>query len=127
VDKSIHYQKALRREIEMMKYMNHPNIIRLYDALKDDRFLYLMLEYSCIGDLEKYIRTKPGQKLTQEETHHFMQEIGTFHLFSFCFLLSFHKAFLSIDWWVFVAKALKFLRSHNIVHRFVIKHITIKH
>jgi serine/threonine protein kinase len=70
----------------MMKFMNHPNIIRLYDAVKDDRYLYLILEYSCIGDLEKYIQTKTGQRLTLEESHHFMQEIGTFHLCCFCFL-----------------------------------------
>jgi serine/threonine protein kinase len=90
VDKSTHHQRALRREIEMMKYMNHPNIIRLYDAVKDDRYLYLMLEYSCIGDLEKYIKTKTDGRLTQEEAHHFMKEI---------------------------ANALKFLRSRKIVHR----------
>jgi serine/threonine protein kinase len=76
INKPQTYKRALHREVDMMKYMNHPNIIRLYDAVKDEQHLYLILEYSSLGDLEKYIVNVKSGKLTEEEAHSFMIEIG---------------------------------------------------
>lgn len=39
------------REIIMMKLMNHPNIIRIYDVFEGERELYLVLEYVEGGEL----------------------------------------------------------------------------
>jgi serine/threonine protein kinase len=34
----------VRKEIQIMGELNHPNIVRLYDVLEDEEFIYLVLE-----------------------------------------------------------------------------------
>ncbi|XP_069115952.1 serine/threonine-protein kinase SIK3-like isoform X2 [Argopecten irradians] len=39
------------REIEIMKLLKHPNIIRLYQVMQTDRMLYLVTEYASGGEI----------------------------------------------------------------------------
>lgn len=41
----------VNREIEMLRAMDHPNIVRLYATCEDDRFLYLVMELCEGGEL----------------------------------------------------------------------------
>ncbi|OBZ67823.1 Serine/threonine-protein kinase HSL1 [Grifola frondosa] len=43
------------REITMMKLMNHPNIMRIYDVYEGDKELYLILEYVEGGELFDFL------------------------------------------------------------------------
>ncbi|CAK9030969.1 unnamed protein product [Durusdinium trenchii] len=54
--KRIEKSKALsledvNREIEMLRVMDHPNIVRLYATYEDERFLYLVMELCEGGEL----------------------------------------------------------------------------
>jgi len=40
-----------RREIELMKMMDHPNIIKLYESFEDHRNIYLVMELCAGGEL----------------------------------------------------------------------------
>ncbi|TFK34507.1 kinase-like domain-containing protein [Crucibulum laeve] len=42
---------SVYREIAMMKLMNHPNIVRIYDVYESERELFLVLEYIDGGEL----------------------------------------------------------------------------
>ena len=46
---------GIDREITMMKLMNHPNIIRIYDVYEGDNELYLILEYVEGGELYDFL------------------------------------------------------------------------
>jgi serine/threonine protein kinase len=46
---------GIDREIIMMKLMNHPNIMRIYDVYEDDKELYLILEYIEGGELFDFL------------------------------------------------------------------------
>lgn len=46
---------GIDREIIMMKLMNHPNIMRIYDVYEGDRELYLILEYIEGGELFDFL------------------------------------------------------------------------
>ena len=46
---------GIDREITMMKLMNHPNIIRIYDVYEGDNELYLILEYVEGGELYDFV------------------------------------------------------------------------
>ena len=45
----------LRREIEIMKEIDHPNIIRLFEVFEDDHSLFLVLEYFAAGDFLEFL------------------------------------------------------------------------
>ena len=55
------------REITMMKLMNHPNIMRLYDVFEGDKELFLVLEYVEGGELFDFLvnrgRLPPNEAL----------------------------------------------------------------
>ncbi|OHT00050.1 hypothetical protein TRFO_33341 [Tritrichomonas foetus] len=44
------------KEIEALKGLNHPNIIKIFEYFVDDRFLYMVLENCPYGSLSDYIR-----------------------------------------------------------------------
>ena len=46
---------GIDREIIMMKLMNHPNIMRIYDVYEGDKELYLILEYVEGGELFDFL------------------------------------------------------------------------
>jgi serine/threonine protein kinase len=46
---------GIDREITMMKLMNHPNIMRIYDIYEGDKELYLILEYVEGGELFDFL------------------------------------------------------------------------
>ena len=45
------YEKHLRREIAVMKLLNHANVMQLYDVLQTGKNIYMVLEFFDGGDL----------------------------------------------------------------------------
>ena len=58
----IENQKFLNRfkmEINLMKKLNHINIVNLYDTIEKDEYLYLIMEYCKYGDLRNFLKKRP--------------------------------------------------------------------
>ncbi|KAG6830537.1 hypothetical protein H0H87_007735 [Tephrocybe sp. NHM501043] len=53
--KSDKQRLGIDREITMMKLMNHPNIMRIYDVYEGDKELFLVLEYVEGGELFDFL------------------------------------------------------------------------
>ncbi|GAW03545.1 CAMK CAMKL GIN4 protein kinase [Lentinula edodes] len=53
--KSKKHSLGIEREITMMKLMNHPNILRIYDVYEGPKELFLVLEYVEGGELFDYL------------------------------------------------------------------------
>jgi protein-serine/threonine kinase len=51
-------RKLFFREIDILKMLNHPNIVRLYDVTENDMYMFLIMVYVEGGDLFPYISTK---------------------------------------------------------------------
>lgn len=49
-DRDFHFQQ-LRAEIEVMKSMNHPNIIRFYEVFENETDLFIVMEMCAGGEL----------------------------------------------------------------------------
>mmetsp|Transcript_19273 Transcript_19273/g.48217 ORF Transcript_19273/g.48217 Transcript_19273/m.48217 type:complete len:473 (+) Transcript_19273:418-1836(+) len=49
--KNIKNERRFREEIKLMKAMDHPNIIRLYETFEDHKNIYLILEMCTGGEL----------------------------------------------------------------------------
>ena len=56
--------KMLQNELEVMKRMDHPNIVKLYETFEDKRNLYLIMELCAGGELfERIVKTKRFTRL----------------------------------------------------------------
>ncbi|XP_041565551.1 MAP/microtubule affinity-regulating kinase 3-like [Drosophila elegans] len=50
--------ERLYREVEIMKLLNHPNIVRLFHVIESERTLYLVMEYASRGELFDHLVKK---------------------------------------------------------------------
>ena len=66
---------GIEREIVIMKLIDHPNIMRLYDVWETSTELYLILEYVEGGELFDYL-CKRGRLSTPEALGYFQQIIA---------------------------------------------------
>ncbi|KAG6336391.1 hypothetical protein ID866_2711 [Astraeus odoratus] len=66
-------RRAIDKEVILMKLMDHPNILRLYDVFQGDRELYLVLEYVEGGELFDFIVNRG--RLHPLDTLAFFQQI----------------------------------------------------
>ncbi|KAI9487825.1 MAG: kinase-like domain-containing protein [Benjaminiella poitrasii] len=68
-------EKAVKREIAVMKLINHPNIMSLLDVidLSDSPNLYLILEYVQGGELFEHLVSKG--RLSEPEARKYFQQI----------------------------------------------------
>jgi serine/threonine protein kinase len=55
------YKDSIKRETKIMKNLDHPNIVTLYDTIIDDATdnIYLVLEYFERGDFSKFLKKRP--------------------------------------------------------------------
>ncbi|KAI8337592.1 kinase-like domain-containing protein, partial [Chlamydoabsidia padenii] len=69
-------ERAVKREIAVMKLIQHPHIVRLIDVIdvQDSSNLYLILEYVQGGELFEYLITK-GRLSEKDARKHFQQII----------------------------------------------------
>jgi serine/threonine-protein kinase HSL1, negative regulator of Swe1 kinase len=74
-DDTEHTQLSIEREIVVMKLIDHPNIMRLYDVWETSTELYLILEYVQGGELFDYLCQK-GKLPVPEALDYFQQIIG---------------------------------------------------
>ena len=43
--------QKIEREVHVMKMLRHPHIIRLYQVMETERFMYLVTEYASNGEI----------------------------------------------------------------------------
>ncbi len=48
----------VRREIEILKTVNHPNIVQLYEVIETDKYHFMVMEYMEKGELADYIEER---------------------------------------------------------------------
>lgn len=90
--------RNINREITLQKKLNHPNILKLYEAIEDERKIYIVLELANRGSLFSLI--KKNKYLTEDEAFiyffqaclaiHYLQKKNMIHrdikVFLFCFI-----------------------------------------
>ncbi|GJE89092.1 Pkinase-domain-containing protein [Phanerochaete sordida] len=68
IDSTVRMSK-IEREIEVLRTLKHPNIVRLYDVIETDKYIGIILEYASGGELfdhilaHRYLREKDACKL----------------------------------------------------------------
>ncbi|KAI9635899.1 serine/threonine-protein kinase [Dioszegia hungarica] len=77
---------GIEREIVIMKLIDHPNVLNLYDVWETSSELYLIMEYVPGGELFDYL-VKRGRLPVSEALHYFQQIIHAVdycHRFNIC-------------------------------------------
>lgn len=64
-----------RREIEVLKMCQHPNVIKLVDIFENSDYYYIVLEYMEGKDLFDYLQ-KRSFKITEERAKEMALKIG---------------------------------------------------
>jgi len=81
---------CLDREIKIMKRMNHPNVVKLYEVIDTPRQLFIIMEFVKGQSLSGYIRSKKARKLPELECMRIFSQ---------------------------VVAGIEYCHSHNIIHR----------
>jgi len=63
----------IKREINLLRYFKHPNIIRLYEVLETQSDIYVVTEYTPNGELFELIAQKG--RLNEDEGRFFFQQV----------------------------------------------------
>jgi len=71
---SIHKKniERFREEIFLMNKFDHQNILKLYETIEDDNYIYLILEYCENGDLKNFLNKRP---MKEKNVRRFMKQI----------------------------------------------------
>ncbi|KAJ4481169.1 CAMK/CAMKL/Kin4 protein kinase [Lentinula aciculospora] len=68
VDSAVRMSKV-EREIEVLRTLKHPNIVRLYDVIETDKYIGIIIEFASGGELfdhilaHRYLRERDAAKL----------------------------------------------------------------
>ncbi|KAJ3193837.1 MAP microtubule affinity-regulating kinase 1 [Irineochytrium annulatum] len=67
--------RKLFREVRIMKLLNHPHIVRLYEVIDTPKELYLIMEYAAGGEIFDYL-VAHGRMKEKDARRHFRQIIS---------------------------------------------------
>jgi serine/threonine protein kinase len=67
--------KKLFREVRIMKLLNHPHIVRMYEVIDTPKELFLVLEYAPGGEIFDYL-VAHGRMKEKEARKHFRQIVS---------------------------------------------------
>ena len=77
-DNNDYLLKCLDKEIELLTELDHPNIVKFYEKLKDDKNYYLIMEYCNGGNLNEILKKykqKYNDSFSLDITQYLMRQI----------------------------------------------------
>ena len=72
---SLQRRKCLEQEIKVMKLINHPNIVKLYEVIETVKEIYIIMEFVKGRSLLSYIKSQPGKKLSERESAWILHQV----------------------------------------------------
>lgn len=73
-----------RQEVHILRLLNHPHIIKLYEVFESDTTLHVVTEFVQNGELFDYLVERPERLLSEAEASGIIKQVGgVSHLFFF--------------------------------------------
>ena len=73
--KEPHRRKNIRREIEIMKMLDHPNIVKMREAVKSHKHVHIVQEYFPGFSLGNYLKSRVSKKLPENEARKVFRQV----------------------------------------------------
>ncbi|CAD8134871.1 unnamed protein product [Paramecium pentaurelia] len=89
--------ERVKREIQILKLLHHPQIVKLYEVIETENHIYLFMEYANGGELFDYI-----DRVKQQDNSFQMSRITEYEACKF-----FHQ----------IISGLEYMHSQKIIHR----------
>lgn len=70
--------QKLFREVRIMKSLNHPNIVKLYEVIENEKCLFLVMEYASRGEIFDYLVAN-GRMKEKDVRSKFRQILSAVH------------------------------------------------
>lgn len=69
-------EQNVQREIQLLKRLCHPNVIKLYDVMYDEQKqkMYMIMEY-CVGELQEMLESVEGHKFPIWQAHGYFTQL----------------------------------------------------
>ncbi|CAO3570710.1 unnamed protein product [Mortierella alpina] len=67
----------LRREIELMESLDHPNIVQLHEVVETQFTIYVCMEYVEGWSLEQYLRSHEHGRISEKEARRITRELAS--------------------------------------------------
>lgn len=64
---------SVRREINIMKRLSHPHIVRLFEVIDTQSKVYVVMEHMDLGELYDYVTLRV--RLDEDKARHFFQQV----------------------------------------------------
>lgn len=76
--KEPHRRKNIRREIQIMKILEHPNIVKMHEAIKSPKHVHIVQEYFSGYSLGSYLKSRVSKRLGEQDARKvFIQLVST--------------------------------------------------
>ena len=66
---------SMMREISLLRRLNHPHIVRLYEVIENTRQIYLVTELVNGKSLRDYVRSKVNKRLSEKEAFKIFKQV----------------------------------------------------
>jgi serine/threonine protein kinase len=71
----INQQKSVQTEIKILLKLDHPNIVKLYQHIDTNKYIYIILEYISGHSLSTSLKRKPTRRLEEFEANKYFHEL----------------------------------------------------
>lgn len=68
-------QKSVQNEIKILKKLEHPNIVKLFQHVDTQKYLYIILEFVSGHSLSTSLKRKPNRRLEEFEANKYFHEL----------------------------------------------------
>ena len=77
-----HRKRCVQREIDILKILNHQNIVKLYEVIDTSKNLHLAMEFIGGTSLHGYLKRRPNRRLEESEANRVFKQI--LHAINYC-------------------------------------------
>lgn len=68
-------QKNLELEVDILRSLNHPNVVKIYDQIVGNRNVFLIMEYVSRNSLQDFLDNQPTGSFSESKTGHFFAQL----------------------------------------------------